>query len=511
MLDHYQRKRHPAMIFRRLLRISALATLLSISGTWGVFGQDIEDDIKQVEQQLEDARSSQIDLVSPRHFSEAEKRLKEAKDRYGRGGKIEDIRKRLSEVRTELSSAMKYEEVGKVLPRTAIEARNAAAEAGAPEFAATEWQNAEKIMREAGERVEKGDQNGTRDRALGAEQTYRAAELVAIRADVLGKARASRSSAMQGEAQKWAATTFADAEALLRQAERELTENRYDRSEARTLAQRAQSQFARSGRIARTAQQVDDDAKKRVEALILEQEALVGRVAESLHRAPDFADGIEPVTDEVVSAVGSLYDDRSNLQEELSRKNVEIDHLRNVEMKRLKELVDSLDTRLAMLEQRERAVTAELRESDEQEDKIQRVNSAFATDEAQVLISGDRMILRLYGLTFASGSAEIRPGNFTLLTKVQRVLREFPNSPMIVSGHTDSRGNDATNLSLSQRRADAVREYLLANMSIDEGRITAVGFGESRPIASNDNAQGQAKNRRIDIIVSMSGEPMSGM
>jgi len=499
------------MIFRRLLRISALATLLSVSGIWGVYGQDIEDDIKQVEQQLEDARSKQIDLVSPRHFSEAEKRLAEAKDRYDRSGKIEDIRKRLAEVRTALTSAMQYEEVGKVLLRTAIEARNAAAEAGAPEFAATEWKNAEKIMQEAGERVEKGDQNGTRDRARGAEQTYRAAELVAIRADVLGKARSARSSATQSEAQKWAAATFADAGALLRQAERELTENRYDRSGARNLAQRAQSQFTRAGRIAQTAQRVDDDAKKRVEALVLEQEALVGRVAESLNRVPDFAEGIEPVTDEVVSAVGSLYDDRSNLQEELSRKNVEIDRLRNVEMKRLKELVDSLDTRLAMLEQRERAVTAELRERNEEEEKIRRVKSTFGADEAEVLISGDRMMLRLYSLTFASGSAEIRPDNFSLLTKVQRVLREFPNSPLIVSGHTDSRGYDATNLSLSQRRADAVREYLLANMSIDEGQISAMGFGESRPIASNDNAQGQAKNRRIEIIVSMSGEPISGM
>ena len=497
----------PQRTLLRAFLIVALAVPFSVTA----MAQGIENEIGEVEQRLESARSAQIDLVSPRHFSEAEKKLVEARSRYDRGGKIEDIRKLLAEVSSSLSRAEGYEEVGKVLLREAIDSRIAAAEAGAPEFAKSEWDDAERVMREAGERVERGDQNGTRDRAARAEQLYRVAELVAIRADVLGRARNARDRAAEADAPKWSAATFADADALLRQAERDLTENRYDRSQARDLARRAQSQFARAERIARTARSVDNDVRKRVETLVLEHENLLGRVAESLNRAPDFAEGIEPVSEEVITAIGSLYDDRSNLQEELTRKNAEIDRLRNVEISRLKELVDSLDTRLAMLEQRERAVMAELREREEEEEKVRRVKSTFDQDEAEVLISGNQLLMRLYGLTFASGSAEIRPENFGLLTKVQRALREFPNSPVVVAGHTDSRGNDAINLSLSKRRADAVREYLLANMSIGEDQISAVGYGESRPIASNDNAAGQAKNRRIDVILSMSGEPLSDM
>lgn len=474
-------------------------------------GQSVEEEIERVEQRLESARSAQIDLVSPRYFSEADEKLEEARSRYERGGKIEDILKHLSEVESALTRAEGFEEVGKVLLRDAIESRAAAAEAGAPDFATSEWSDAEKVMREAGERVERGDQNGTRSRAASAEQLYRAAELVAIRTDVLGKARDARSAASSAEAQKWSASTFADADALLRQAERDLTENRYDRSGARDLARRSQSQFKRAERISRTAQRIDDDVRTRLETLILDHEANVGRIAESLNRDPDFASGIESITEEVVTSIESLHEDRSNLQQELARKNQEIDRLRNVEMARLKELVDSLDTRLAMLEQRERAVMAELRVREEDEEKVLRVKEIFDSSEADVLISGNQLILRLYGLAFASGSAEIRPDNFALLTKVQRVLREFPNSPAVVAGHTDSRGNDAMNLSLSQRRADAVREYLLANMSIGEEQVSAVGFGEARPIASNDSAEGQAKNRRIDVIVSMSGEPLSGM
>jgi outer membrane protein OmpA-like peptidoglycan-associated protein len=497
----------PQRSFHRVFLILALSALIGVTAA----AQGIEDEIGEVEKRLEDARSAQIDLVSPRHFSEAEKKLGEARDRYDRGGKIDDIRKLLSEVASSLSKAEGYEEVGKVLLREAIDSRVAAAEAGAPEFAASEWEDAEKIMREAGERVERGDQNGTRDRAARAEQVYRAAELVAIRADVLGRARDARDRAAKVEAPRWAAATFADADALLRQAERDLTQNRYDRSQARELARRAQSQFARAERIALTAQSVDDDVRRRVETLVLEHESQLGRVAESLNRAPDFAEGVEPVSDEVITAIGSLYADRSNLQEEVTRKNAEIDRLRNVEISRLKELVDSLDTRLALLEQRERAVMAELREREEEEEKVQRVKSAFEEQEAEVLISGDQLLMRLKGLTFASGSAEIRPENFGLLTKVQRALREFPNSPVVVAGHTDSRGNDATNLSLSKRRADAVGVYLLANMSIGPDQISGVGYGESRTIASNENAAGQARNRRIDVVLSMSGEPLSDL
>jgi outer membrane protein OmpA-like peptidoglycan-associated protein len=133
------------------------------------------------------------------------------------------------------------------------------------------------------------------------------------------------------------------------------------------------------------------------------------------------------------------------------------------------------------------------------------VQGTFGSQEAEVLLSGNQLMIRLYGLSFPVGSAEIRPDNFSLLTKVQRVLREYPNSLAAIEGNTDSQGNEDYNQALSQRRADAVREYLLANMSIAPESIAAVGFGESRPIANNETEEGRAKNRRIDIVVDLPG------
>ena len=72
---------------------------------------------------------------------------------------------------------------------------------------------------------------------------------------------------------------------------------------------------------------------------------------------------------------------------------------------------------------------------------------------------------------------------------------------MIIGGHTDSTGSEALNEMLSQQRAEAVRQYFVANATIPYDKIIAVGYGSMRPIASNATAAGRAVNRRIDITI----------
>jgi outer membrane protein OmpA-like peptidoglycan-associated protein len=199
--------------------------------------------------------------------------------------------------------------------------------------------------------------------------------------------------------------------------------------------------------------------------------------------------------DEALVAIQSLYGERDGLQRDLEARAREIT--------RLSAQVDSIDGRLAEIEQREATVAAELRERQRQERRLREVQAVFSSAEGEALLAENRLILRLNDLTFASGSAEIRPENFSLLTKVQRVIREFPESRITVEGHTDSQGNEAMNQDLSRRRAIAVREYLLANMAISADRISAVGYGESRPVAPNSTERGRAQNRRIDVTLSL--------
>jgi OOP family OmpA-OmpF porin len=77
----------------------------------------------------------------------------------------------------------------------------------------------------------------------------------------------------------------------------------------------------------------------------------------------------------------------------------------------------------------------------------------------------------------------------------------FPACTVLVEGHTDSHGSDELNQKLSQERADAVKQYILANMDLPPSSIDAAGFGESKPIASNETPEGREKNRRIDLVI----------
>jgi outer membrane protein OmpA-like peptidoglycan-associated protein len=77
---------------------------------------------------------------------------------------------------------------------------------------------------------------------------------------------------------------------------------------------------------------------------------------------------------------------------------------------------------------------------------------------------------------------------------------------MVVEGHTDSHGSDQTNLSLSQQRAMAVRGYLMNSMALNPQLITAVGYGESQPVANNETPEGRRRNRRIDIRIQPSAD-----
>ena len=125
----------------------------------------------------------------------------------------------------------------------------------------------------------------------------------------------------------------------------------------------------------------------------------------------------------------------------------------------------------------------------------------FKPSEARVFREGNNIILRLVGLTFDSGDAQIRRQSFNLLNKVEKAIDVFPRSELIIEGHTDSHGGDLLNQKLSQERAESVQKYMINAMRIPTYRLIATGYGETRPVASNETQSGRARNRRIDIVI----------
>jgi outer membrane protein OmpA-like peptidoglycan-associated protein len=105
------------------------------------------------------------------------------------------------------------------------------------------------------------------------------------------------------------------------------------------------------------------------------------------------------------------------------------------------------------------------------------------------------------GVLFTSGKSELLPAAQLKLNDVAKALIEQdPDSKMVVEGHTDSQGSAAANQELSQRRAQAVRDYLVSR-GIAADRVTAQGFGPTRAVGENTSPEGRANNRRVEIIV----------
>lgn len=117
----------------------------------------------------------------------------------------------------------------------------------------------------------------------------------------------------------------------------------------------------------------------------------------------------------------------------------------------------------------------------------------------QVRREGDNIYLVMPGnITFESSRYEIRPQFHSVLNSVAQVLKEFDKTAILVSGHTDSTGSMQLNQTLSEQRANSVKQYLVTR-SVASGRIHSVGYGPRYPVASNSTVDGRAQNRRVEL------------
>jgi NitT/TauT family transport system substrate-binding protein len=137
--------------------------------------------------------------------------------------------------------------------------------------------------------------------------------------------------------------------------------------------------------------------------------------------------------------------------------------------------------------------------------KTQKVEESYGFKDKPKL--SDRAIVKKsLSIHFTTGSDEIMPGSYFTLDSLGETMLAFGNTYLQVEGNTDSRGSEPINKSLSQKRADAVRGYLVKNFSIDEKRFVTVGKGSSNPVATNETEDGRALNRRTDIKVVLNAQ-----
>lgn len=137
------------------------------------------------------------------------------------------------------------------------------------------------------------------------------------------------------------------------------------------------------------------------------------------------------------------------------------------------------------------SAAAEKEKADALQKQVAELN-AKATERGLVVTLGD--------LLFATGKSDLLGGAANNLGKLAAFLSQYPDRSVTIEGYTDDVGSEASNQSLSQRRADSVKSYLLSR-GIASSRLSASGMGEAAPVAGNDSATGRQQNRRVEVII----------
>ncbi|WP_167855462.1 OmpA family protein [Hymenobacter fodinae] len=104
------------------------------------------------------------------------------------------------------------------------------------------------------------------------------------------------------------------------------------------------------------------------------------------------------------------------------------------------------------------------------------------------------------GILFDTNKSDLRAASMSEIQKMAEVLKKYPDTNVLVEGHTDNTGSDAINQPLSERRAQAVANYT-TSQGVDASRITTKGYGSTQPIADNSTAEGKQANRRVEIAI----------
>lgn len=445
-----------------------------------------------VDQLLVEARDSKAQLLAPRSFEKAMEAYRDAEERFERGQAIARIQEDLTIASGHLRDALAAaRSAAAALPAT-LKAREDALSSGAEQNALEQFAETEADLLKLTADIERGRNRDLQQFDQRLASGYRAAELAAIKKALLSDTREKLEQAIELRAERYAPRTLARAQQLIAEASAALDEDRYDADRPRTLARAADIEARHAIFLARQINDVRAD-RQSIEDLILRWEQALARTAATADVAAHFHEGPDPVVNQIIAYVKAREADIAKLRNELAEGQQQLAQM-ELEIRDLEQRLGGVASERSALEE-ELARQAQLRA------RYAQIESMFDDEEALVIRESGKITLRLLGLRFDVGEADISASNFPLLAKVESALRVFPRARLVVEGHTDSFGSDQKNLDLSRDRAEAVRQYLLVSMRMNPGQISAVGHGEARPIANNETQEGRAANRRIELIL----------
>jgi OOP family OmpA-OmpF porin len=477
------------------LKTSFIAIALSLAWMCDVVAQSRDPLFATLAASIEQARQTQVDALAPTNFQAALAALQAAGKDADKGRNPDRVKAELTAGMAAIQKANASAAAARETLRAPVTTRGDAINANAPKLAAEQWQKADERFKEATAALERNDVSGAQKRGAEADVLLRDVELVAIRNRVLNEARGLIAQADAAKVERFAPRTLNAAKRYLSQAEQEINRNRYEPGTAEGLAAQATYEARHSMYLARTIESTLDKKGDQagLEELILSWEQPLSQIAESIDLQAKFDNGPQAFMQQLQTKTQEQARELQQTRAELQDRNDQIAGL-NAE-------IQKLEARLGGVSQERVALQRRVDAQERLRSNVAHIEGSFAQNEARVFRQGDDVVISLLGVRFASGRSTIDGANAALMNKVRDALALFPDSALVVEGHTDANGTDSANLILSQDRADAVRQYLISNFGVNAERVSSIGYGESRPVATNETAEGRARNRRIDLII----------
>ena len=441
--------------------------------------------INQLDNDVAMARKDQINVLAPTWFKKADSSLAEAKKGLEKGDQLSEILDNIAMGRAQLQRAGEIAKISRTTLPDAIKARNLARKAGATNLE-KEYASAEESFLGLTQAIENNNLKYAQRSQAKTVERFRTLELRAIKVQTIGEVRRLIKDADKKGLQKIAPRSFAAAEKKLYQADNFITKNPYEKEKMHRLA--AEALF-----MARRLHVIADQTKKvetmKPEKIALWTESIIYQTSQKLE-APDMRDQpFDKQLENILATVSAQHADRDFMVQNSKKQQGEI--------KKLQQQIANLEGQTIKEQKEKERLLSEKRFNQ----KLSSVQDYFKPHEAEVYKKQNQVIIRLKAMNFPVGQSVIMPANYGLLSRVQHAIRTFGEPDVIIGGHTDSTGSDEVNEHLSQQRADAVRQYFVANGTLPYDKIIAVGYGSMRPVASNATEKGRAINRRIDVII----------
>ncbi len=454
---------------------------------------------EEVAKALAAAEELRAPEFAPLHYEKAKALFKQAEEEAAkdpeRAARTLDAAKLAAEKAAELA-----EQFARAFA-SLVEMRDKMQLVGADQYRPDLVARAEEQFRKVAEAFEDGEEAVARRNEKIASDLIKAAQVVAAREKFAAPLGRMIAAARKVKAREFAPKAFGRALAIKKKLDKLVKNDPERQAEAHALSEEGLAYAKRALGIGELGSRFAKTPAE-VERWVDEEDARLALIAKmfGVGSFPPDADA-EAIVKTIQSQLAAL---KESYEAEIADREQTIAQLQK-QLAEMNERLAQYEGKAAELEKQfaeMELLRKKLRIKREAEAKIKQIGSLFAPEEAEVLLTPEAdVILRMRGINFRSGSAVIPPAAYALLDRVLEVVRLFPDRKIRVEGHTDSVGSAEYNQKLSERRAEAVRDYLLKRLGDAAApAIEAIGFGESRPIANNETAEGRRKNRRIDIV-----------